>query len=671
MMELFNYLALRAVLLEDVLLWKKLSLLGEMLMPASFLLFSVIFAKQDTKAAMKNWRWVFPFVYILPILLFAFLLFRDQMIAEGYPAIIRLGQVAKYFHASLLIIVIMALMNFESTFRSSSGWERWKIKYAIFGVCSILILYVYILSQRLLYNSIDFSGIYIMSSGLLAGNLLIAYSVIKSKIVVGDVYVSRKVIYSSASLIAIGVYSIIIGLSAQILKSFNIQKNIRLEVLLIFLAALALFVVFYNESLRRKVKAIINRNFKKSKYVHHDEWMLFSTELSKKIRTIDVCESFLKTLADRMFVNEMSLWLADDNGKSFYMIESLGIEKGKPNLSSQDRVIQYIYEKNRPVSRSEILSNEDLSPIPEDFLTFVESTKSELLVPLILAQRWVGLLTLGKILTGENYDEIEDYGLLKSAAAHAASAINNARLFEERMRIKELEAFHRLSSFIVHDLKNTASTLSMVSENAKKHFHDPEFQKDALHTISESVAKMKRMINSLSNLPHRLELQLKEFDLNKLLSETADNLLSNGLAQVKIEKNFDSLPQVRADGEEIRKVAHNLLLNASEAVDGNGIIKVSTQLDREQMVFSISDNGPGISPEFLEKSLFKPFKSTKRKGLGIGLYQCKAIVEAHRGKIEVDSVPGKGSTFSVYLPIRGEATGAHSTEWTEQCRQPR
>jgi putative PEP-CTERM system histidine kinase len=283
----------------------------------------------------------------------------------------------------------------------------------------------------------------------------------------------------------------------------------------------------------------------------------------------------------------------------------------------------------------------------------LDKTKAELLIPLIVAQGWVGFLTLGKVQTGEIYDEIEDYGLLKSAAAHAASAISNSRLFEERMRTNELEAFHRLSSFVIHDLKNTTSMLSMVAQNAKKHFRNPEFQEDALRTLSEAVARMKKMIGSLSGHPDRLELQLRDLDLNELIDDAVDTISKNAFPGVSIEKDLESLPGVRTDPEEMNKVLYNLLLNACEALGGKGRIKVlSRKADGHKVVFSVSDNGPGMSREFMENSLFRPFKSTKRKGLGIGLYQCKIIVEAHNGKIEVESEPGRGSTFSIHLPIQ-------------------
>jgi putative PEP-CTERM system histidine kinase len=564
--------------------------------------------------------------------------------------IIRLGSIAKYFHILMLLIVIIILMNLEYTFRSSSGLERWQIKYLLFGMGAILLFYVYLLTQRLLYNIIDMNNVFVMSTALIVANGLITYSVLRNKIIDGDIYVSRKIIYSSFSLIAIGLYSIIVALSAQLLKSLEVHKSLKPDILLIFLAILAMVIAFYKESFRRKIKAFINKNFRKSKYVYQDEWMLFSTELSKKMSTKEICGAFLKALSERVFVKCASIWLVDESLNHFYMSDARNLEQLSLRVNIDDKVVQYLNHKDEPISQAEIFENTNLAPISEEVSILLKRTKAELLVPLILAQKWVGFLTLGKIKTGEPYDEIEDYGLLKSAAAHAASAISNSRLFEQRIQSKEMAAFHHLSSFIMHDLKNTASMLSMVAQNAEKHFHNPDFQKDALRTISTAVARMNKMIASLSNPNGGLRLQVKDIDLNRLIDSVVEKL-PFGKEGFIIEKQLEPLPPIRADGEELRKVVSNLLLNAFEASGGSGKARIGTRLSRGQVVVRIADNGPGMSTDFIEESLFQPFKSTKPKGLGIGLYQCKTIIEAHNGKIEVESEPGKGSVFSVYLPV--------------------
>jgi signal transduction histidine kinase len=105
------------------------------------------------------------------------------------------------------------------------------------------------------------------------------------------------------------------------------------------------------------------------------------------------------------------------------------------------------------------------------------------------------------------------------------------------------------------------------------------------------------------------------------------------------------------DREEIRKVVLNLIINAIDASARNGKIKIKVGIENDMGFIMVSDNGIGMSKEFIETKLFKPFQTTKKKGLGVGLYQCKAIVEAHSGKMRVKSTEGEGTDFFVYLPV--------------------
>ena len=106
------------------------------------------------------------------------------------------------------------------------------------------------------------------------------------------------------------------------------------------------------------------------------------------------------------------------------------------------------------------------------------------------------------------------------------------------------------------------------------------------------------------------------------------------------------------DPEQMQKVFTNLVMNAYDAVGGKGSIRITSSIKDHQAICTIVDNGCGMSRKFAENGLFRPFHSTKKKGMGIGLFHSKMIVEAHHGRIEVDSEEGKGSTFRVLLPIK-------------------
>jgi putative PEP-CTERM system histidine kinase len=223
----------------------------------------------------------------------------------------------------------------------------------------------------------------------------------------------------------------------------------------------------------------------------------------------------------------------------------------------------------------------------------------------------------------------------------------NARLAEELAETREMEAMGRISSFVLHDLKNLASTLSMSVENVPNNIHSPEFQEDMLKGLTNTVDKMKGLIKKLSDMPKSIELKFESIDLVPLMKETVKPFL-NGKDKIEVELPEEMVSRI--EREEIKKVIENLILNAVEATNGGNVI-VKVKKEDNMACVTVSDNGHGMSDEFIEKHLFKPFHTTKKKGLGIGLFQCKNIVEAHKGNIKVKSIEGKGTDFSVYLPL--------------------
>ncbi len=208
-----------------------------------------------------------------------------------------------------------------------------------------------------------------------------------------------------------------------------------------------------------------------------------------------------------------------------------------------------------------------------------------------------------------------------------------------------------MSAFFVHDLKNTANTLNLMLQNLPVHFDDPAFRADALRGVSKTVAHINRLIGRLGSIRHELQIKPVESDLNELVAKSLAGW--EEVAGINLEKNLAPLPKVPFDTEQMLKVTTNLIFNAREAVpQASGQVQIQTSQRNGWAVLAVSDNGCGMSPEFLSRSLFRPFQTTKKNGLGIGMFQSKMIVEAHKGKIEVESETGKGTTFRVFLPLK-------------------
>ena len=125
----------------------------------------------------------------------------------------------------------------------------------------------------------------------------------------------------------------------------------------------------------------------------------------------------------------------------------------------------------------------------------------------------------------------------------------------------------------------------------------------------------------------------------------------DGLPNIQFHAALSDVPSAPVSASEIQKVLHNLLINAVEAIQGTGEIQIVLVQQGSEVCIEVRDTGCGISQDFVQNALFKPFRTSKKKGLGIGLYQCKMIVEAHKGRIEVESTQGVGSQFRLFLPL--------------------
>jgi signal transduction histidine kinase len=187
-------------------------------------------------------------------------------------------------------------------------------------------------------------------------------------------------------------------------------------------------------------------------------------------------------------------------------------------------------------------------------------------------------------------------------------------------------------------------------KNLPAHFDDPAFREDALRGIGNTARRIDEMIGRLTALRQQPNFKPVEADLNQLVSEVLDRL--DAMPHVELTKELQPLPGMLADREQIQSVVNNLVLNARDALGPGGRIRVGTENVGGTVVLTVADNGCGMSAAFLKDSLFRPFQSTKKKGLGIGMFQSQMIVEAHGGSIRVESETGKGSTFRVSLPVK-------------------
>ncbi len=289
----------------------------------------------------------------------------------------------------------------------------------------------------------------------------------------------------------------------------------------------------------------------------------------------------------------------------------------------------------------------------EDWRDFFDVTHAHVCVPLVTEQgRLLGFCMLSQESVHEGYDQ-DDYDLLRAIAHHVTMLLIQFELVEERSSSAKWEAVHRFSAFYLHDLKNLASSLSLVAQNAAEYGSNIEFQASAMETVKNTSQRIIDLMGELSRQAKEPNLSegvaTESVDVNLLIKEMLATVNDPG-CQPKFSPGLE-VPVLQLKREAIKQVLLNLILNARQAIDQKGTIDISTAYDGKQVIVELVDTGGGMSVAQLEK-IFQPFKSSKKNGLGVGLFQCKRIVEDHHGVIHIESQEGRGTTVIITFPVQ-------------------
>jgi putative PEP-CTERM system histidine kinase len=654
-----NGLSFRELLPLDIAEWQVVRLIAAAFVPVCWLLFSLSFGRPDYRGIVKKWQWYILAFLFVPLGLTGF--FRESVFSaipvQGPNSnwAISLGWSGYAIYLVFLLESALIIRALEKTLRTSTGNIRWQIKFMVLGIGGIFAARIYTGSQVLLFHSVEAQLQIINSGALIVGTALVVYSLFRLRLLKIEIYPSASLLRGSITAVIVGIYLVAVGVLAKVADYFEISRFFLFEALLVFLACLGLAAILLSNRIRQEIKGFITVHLKRPKYDYRKLWMSFSHRTAQLAGIKEVCTAVTRMAAETFGVPGVTIWLLDDSREKLLLGGSTVVFSPAEtrSLAGYDKatgeIIKAMRTREMPVDFS--LADGDWAGVfKEANPGYFRNARIRCGVSLLSGNEFLGILTLDEKLTKEDFS-VEDLELLKVIADQAAFNLVKIKMSQELSEAKEIEAFKTMSSFFFHDLKNLASNLSVTMENLPALYQNPEFRADALKAVSESLDKINQMCGGLSLLRHTITLHEVEADLNDLVISTLADF--NG-SKSRIVQDLKQLPRVNVDPEQIQKVVTNLILNARDAVANCGEIRVSTGRREGWVVLSVSDNGCGMSEEFIENSLFHPFKTTKKKGMGIGLYHSKMIVEAHHGRIEVQSEKGKGTTFRVFLPVAGK-----------------
>jgi putative PEP-CTERM system histidine kinase len=632
--------------------------LGITLSPLGFISLSQGFLQKSQTKLSRLWL----LYYVIQLLILGFVveeLMNGQVIrwVTGIldQPVILIERNRRFLFLNVLIASGLSLFCFENTLRNAGGPQLESLKYVVTAFLGFIVYFSYIAWNIFTYAhilpSMLLSGAAIISVGI----LLLTYSLAKYPLWQIKINPSRRVVCGCLTFAALLIYLVISGSLLGLLLSFQPHGYGILFPAAVFALSAILLLIYLSPYLRKRIEILISRNFFRTKYDYRELWIKFSEKSSGSLSLNDLLPKVAEFIADAMFVRQVAIWLQSQNAASFslaYCHDPLSSAVPKPTpirLNPSGTLVQpaNVYH----IAQAKFCNRIDGFPL--ESIEPVSNLGIDRLVPVAKGNRILGFLGVGPQLAGSGPSE-EDNQLLSSISSQLAHLILTHRLSEELLLAREWESFNRLSSFIVHDLKNLATLQSMTLENARTLHNNPGFLADSFATFGQTTEKMIKLIASLSVERRQVTFKQQPVNILEIMANAFDDLKigqKNGIEIITTFPPEDSPPVICGDPQLLKKVFTNILLNAIQSFpDGHGRVEVSVSRAKAGRIkTSIKDTGCGISPEQLG-NLFRPFQTTKKEGTGIGLCHTRSIVEIHGGQIRIESHVNSGTQVDIELP---------------------
>jgi len=645
-------LANHATASDDIAHWQRWRMLATAFQPGLWLLFSATYARPDARKP-TGWRLsaLLAGIGLLPALAWwrsGDLVQSIQLSVWDTQWRLTLGPVGVGLWAAVLVSAIWIVVNLERTFRASVGTARWRIKHLLLGIGLIFVVRVYSGSQALLFHQLDADIDLVHAITVMAGSLLASRSLFRTGSFELEVYPSHALLQRSLTVLFAGAYLVIVGALARLVTYIGGDSAFAAKAFLVLAAIVVLALLLQSDHWRLNLRRFVSRNFRRSPYDDRTVWRKFNEGTASRVDATGLSRELVRLSAETFHALSVGIWLVDERQRSLVRSASTTAAPAAEATLSLETPAELI---TRLRATPEPFDLDEPSAAWASALRPLQPTQFDgggrrVCVPILARGDLLGVMILGDRVGGEPFS-IEDHDMLKCVADHAGACLLGVQLAQRLLQARELEAFQSMAAFFVHDLKNSTSTLNLMLQNLPVHFDDPEFRQDALRGIGKTVTHINSLITRLGALRQGLKIQPAQANLNAVVADVLQGFSTT--SRFSVRRSTGPLPDSSFDAEQIGKVIMNLVLNSSEAVAPGGEIHVSTRSEADWVVVTVEDNGCGMTPEFMAHSLFRPFQTTKKNGLGIGMFQSKMIVEAHGGRLTVRSQPGQGTTFQLFL----------------------
>ena len=543
-----------------------------------------------------------------------------------------------------IAIAVLGLSLVENYYRNTQVDDRWN---AVPLVIALGAMYSF---DLFFYVDVQLSRKFV--SSLIAARPvadamcvpLVLLSLVRSHNLRTDVRLSHNAAFHAVTLVTSGVFLMAAAFVGALFRRYGGQWGILLQVTALFGSAVVLATVLSSETARSRIRMAVLRNFFSYRYDYRVEWLrsieaLYSGDKAGNLpeRLVHVIADIVNSpggvlfqLRDRVFV-PTAFWNAS--------VPATAREAADSDFMAafrDGRWVQELVGEGAPATLPPWLAGID------DFW---------LAVPLPREREITGFVLLEKP-RAPVHPDWEVFDLLRTVARQTASYLFEQQAERALADAQLLQEYSKRFAFVVHDIKNLSSQLGLILSNARRHGDNPEFQADVLRTVENSVARMNKLISQLRVTAAPEAPPPQAADAVAIVRE----LTAASAHSSRVEIGAAGSVRVLMDADQLRSVLSHLIDNAVEASGAHGRVRVSLGDDGERVTIDITDEGPGMEVSFVRDELFRPFRSTKDTGLGIGAFQTRELIRAAGGELDVITKPGAGTTMRIVLDAARESS---------------
>ena len=574
----------------------------------------------------------------------------------------RFLQASQWVRTELVLglgLAVVALILLEQVFRNVTDDARWNVKPLCLALLGQFGFDLYLYSDGLLFSRIDADAFAIRGfvHALVIPLLLVA--TVRSRDWKTKIQLSQKAAFHTATLVFAALYLLLMASVGYYVRFFGGDWGRALQFSLLFVSMLFLGVLVFSGSMRAKLRVLVAKHLFRYRYDYREEWLRFTQTLSSQDSPRAIGQQTIRGLANLVESPAGGLWLKEAGQNVYRMAGRWNIPAIDVSEDGDSSLCRFL------VNRGWVINLEEYRTAPGRYAGLeipewvYRIPNTWLIVPLMVSHEMTGFVIIASARTRIDVNwEVND--LLRTAGCQAAGFLARMQATEGLLEARKFDAFNRMSAFVVHDLKNIVTQLSLMLRNAERHRDNPEFQQDMLITVEHSVERMRQLMMQL-----REGTKPQGTACGVQLTDVIERVRQSKMKQGRIVETRIGEPlTTRGHEERLERVIGHLVQNALDATAEDGRVWVSLKRRGDRAVVEVGDTGHGMTEEFIREQLFKPFQSTKQAGMGIGAYESAQYIREVGGELQAESQETIGTRVTMILPLldAGTRSDLHDTE---------